>query len=235
MRFAVSRWVRRGLLAVSLACVPSPILYDGYVYLMTDKGLLTCLDARTGDVKYEGGRPPVAASFMASPVAVAGKLLIMSQDGDTFVIKAGPAHEVVRTNPLGEPISASAAVSQGRIYIRGERQLFAIGAGSQESALQQRRQRDLGPRERLPSACSWKALLSIPGTWASVVSSMRVMPNPSPTFSRWTRAAVWMRVGGWPALVRPAERAMEKQPAWAAAISSSGFVPLPSSKRDANE
>jgi outer membrane protein assembly factor BamB len=112
------------------AYVPSPILYDGYVYLMTDKGLITCLDARTGEVKYEGGRPPVAASFMASPVAVAGKLLIMSQDGDTFVITAGPAHEVVRTNPLGEPISASAAVSQGRLYIRGERHLFAIGTGS---------------------------------------------------------------------------------------------------------
>jgi len=114
------------------AYVPSPILYDGYVYLMTDKGLLTCLDAKTGEVKYEGARPPVPASFMASPIAVDGKLLIMSQDGDTFVIKAGPIHEVVRTNALGEPISASPAVSQGRLFIRGERHLFAIGraAGS---------------------------------------------------------------------------------------------------------
>src|SRR5260221_8953043 len=65
------------------AYVPSPILYDGYVYLMTDKGLITCLDAKTGEVKYEGARPPVAASFMASPIAIDGKLLIMSQDGDT--------------------------------------------------------------------------------------------------------------------------------------------------------
>ncbi len=97
------------------------------MYLMTDKGLITCLDAKTGEVKYEGARPPVAASFMASPIAIDGKLLIMSQDGDTFVIKAGPTHEVVRTNPLGEPISASAAVSQGRMFIRGERHLFAIG------------------------------------------------------------------------------------------------------------
>jgi outer membrane protein assembly factor BamB len=109
------------------AYVPSPILYEGYVYLMTDKGLITCLDARTGEVKYEGARPPVPASFMASPIAIDGKLLIMSQDGDTFVIKAGPVHEVVRTNALGEPISASAAVSQGRMFIRGERHLFAIG------------------------------------------------------------------------------------------------------------
>lgn len=117
--------------AKGTAYVPSPILYDGHVYLMTDKGLLTCLDARTGEVKYEGGRPPVAASFMASPIAVDGKLLLMSQDGDTFVIKAGPLHEVLGTNPLGEPISASAAVSRGRIYIRGERHLFAIGMATE--------------------------------------------------------------------------------------------------------
>jgi outer membrane protein assembly factor BamB len=114
------------------AYVPSPILYDGHVYLMTDKGLLTCLDARTGEVRYEGARPPVPASFTASPVAANGHLLLTSQDGDTFVVKAGPRFELVGTNPLGEPVSASAAVAGGRLYIRGERHLFAIGipAGS---------------------------------------------------------------------------------------------------------
>lgn len=112
------------------AYVPSPVLYDGLVYLMTDKGLLTALDAKTGAVKYEGGRPPVAASFMASALAVDGRLLLMSQDGDTFVVKAGPEFAVERTNPLGEPIGASAAVAGGRLYIRGERHLFAIGAGA---------------------------------------------------------------------------------------------------------
>jgi len=109
------------------AYVPSPILYDGNVYLMSDKGLLTCLDARTGEVRYEGGRPSVPASFMASPVVVEGHLLLMSQDGDTFVVKTGPRFEVVRTNPLGEPISASPAVAGGRLFIRGEQHLFAIG------------------------------------------------------------------------------------------------------------
>jgi outer membrane protein assembly factor BamB len=110
------------------AYVPSPILYDGHVYLLTDKGLLTCLDARTGEVRYEGARPPVPASFTASPVAVNGHLLLTSQDGDTFVVKAGPRFEVVRTNPLGEPVSASAAVAGGRLYLRGEAHLFAIAA-----------------------------------------------------------------------------------------------------------
>ena len=112
------------------AYVPSPVAVDGLVYLMTDKGLLSCLDATTGAVKYEGGRPPVASSFMASPVVVGGRILLMSLDGDTHVIRAGPTHEVLRTNSLGEPIAASAAVAPGRLYIRGERHLFAIGAGT---------------------------------------------------------------------------------------------------------
>jgi outer membrane protein assembly factor BamB len=67
---------------------------------------------------------------MASPVAVDGRLLFMTQDGDTFVVTAGPKFEVERTNALAEPISASAAVAGGRLYIRGEKHLFAIGSPS---------------------------------------------------------------------------------------------------------
>jgi outer membrane protein assembly factor BamB len=110
------------------AYVPSPILYEGHVYLVTDKGLMTCLDAKTGEVRYEGARPPVPASVMASPVAADGHLFLMTQDGDTIVVKAGPSYEVVARNPLGEPISASAALAGGRLYIRGDTHLFAIGA-----------------------------------------------------------------------------------------------------------
>ena len=54
-------------------------------------------------------------------------MLLSSLDGDTIVLKAGTTHEVVRSNPLGEPIAASPAVAGGRIYIRGEHHLFAIG------------------------------------------------------------------------------------------------------------
>ncbi|HEV8572034.1 MAG TPA: hypothetical protein VGR49_03150 [Actinomycetota bacterium] len=63
-------------------------------------------------------------------MAVGRRILLMSPDGDTHVIRAGPTHEVLRTNSLGEPIAASAAVAPGRLYIRGERHLFAIGAGT---------------------------------------------------------------------------------------------------------
>ncbi len=109
------------------AYVPSPILYGDYLYLMTDKGLLTCLDAKTGKLVYEGGRVPVPSTFTASPVAFDGKILLTSEDGDTFVVKAGPVHEVLRTNTVGEPVYASPAIASGRIFIRGEKNLYAVG------------------------------------------------------------------------------------------------------------
>jgi outer membrane protein assembly factor BamB len=110
------------------AYVATPILYDGLVYLVNDRGVMTALDAATGEVKYEGGRVPVPASFMASPIAAGGKILLTSEDGDTFVIRAGAKHEVIATNPVGEPVYTTPAISNGRIYIRGDRHLFAIGA-----------------------------------------------------------------------------------------------------------
>jgi outer membrane protein assembly factor BamB len=110
------------------AYVPSPILYQDYLYIMTDRGILTCLDARTGEVKYEGGRIPIPATFTASPVAFDGKILLTSEDGDTFIIKAGPKHEVLGTNSVGEPVYASPAIADGRIFIRGEHNLYCIGS-----------------------------------------------------------------------------------------------------------
>jgi outer membrane protein assembly factor BamB len=110
------------------AYVPSPILYGDYLYLTTDRGILTCLDARTGELKYEGGRVPVPATFTASPIAFEGKILMTSEDGDTFVIKAGPKHEILATNTVGEPVYASPAVADGNIFIRGEKTLYCIGS-----------------------------------------------------------------------------------------------------------
>lgn len=110
------------------AYVPSPILYGDYLYLTTDRGILTCIDAKTGEVKYEGGRIPVPATFTASPVAFDGKILMTSEDGDTFFVKSGPKHEVIGTNSIGEAVYASPAIADGSIYIRGEKNLYRIGS-----------------------------------------------------------------------------------------------------------
>lgn len=112
--------------AKGTAYVPSPILYGEHLYLMSDKGILTCLDARTGEIKYDGGRVPVPSTFTASPVAFDGQILLTSEDGDTFFIKAGAKHEVLRTNSIGEPVYASPAIADGKIFIRGEKHLYCI-------------------------------------------------------------------------------------------------------------
>lgn len=112
--------------AKGTAYVPSPILYGDYLYLTTDRGILTCIEAKTGKVVYEGGRVPIPATFTASPVAFDGKILLTSEDGDTFIVKAGPQHEVIRTNSLDEPVYASPALADGKIFIRGEKNLYCI-------------------------------------------------------------------------------------------------------------
>ena len=108
------------------AYVPSPLAFGQYFYLTNDTGILTCLDALTGQVQYEGGRPPVPATFTASLVGYGDRILQTSEDGDTFVVRAGPKHEILRTNSVGEPVYASLALAGGTIYIRGEKHLFAI-------------------------------------------------------------------------------------------------------------
>lgn len=107
--------------------VLSNILYGDYLYLLTDNGIVTCLDPGTGEVKYEGGRLPVPARFTGSPVAFAGLIALTSEDGDTYLLRAGPSHEIVRTNSVDEPVFSSLAIANGRIYIRAATHLFAIG------------------------------------------------------------------------------------------------------------
>jgi outer membrane protein assembly factor BamB len=108
------------------AYVASPILIGEYLYLLSDGGIMTCLDAKTGTVVYEGGRVPVPATFRASPVAFDDKILLTSEEGDTFVIRAGPKHEVLATNPIGEPVWASIALANGTLYLRSDKHVYAI-------------------------------------------------------------------------------------------------------------
>ena len=117
------------------AYVPSPILYGDYLYLLTDAGAITCLEAATGKVIYQA-RLPIAAKFTASPVAFEGKILIMSEDGDGFILKAGQTPDVLNANSLGEPVYASPAISSGKIFIRGESHLYCVANSISKTSTQ---------------------------------------------------------------------------------------------------
>jgi outer membrane protein assembly factor BamB len=109
--------------------VPSPILYGEHLYLVNDMAsIVTCLDARTGRLVWQG-RLGVARreGFSASPVAVDGKVFFTNDDGETFVLRAGPTFQLLHVNAIGEETLASPALVDGRWYIRTARNLYAIG------------------------------------------------------------------------------------------------------------
>jgi outer membrane protein assembly factor BamB len=104
--------------------VPSIVHYDGLIYMTNEIGIVTCLDAATGERVWQ---QRLGAVFFASPVAGDGKVYFVSESGETFVLKAGRTAEVLATNDLGERFLASPAIAGGRIFLRSDRTLFAVG------------------------------------------------------------------------------------------------------------
>ncbi|HLK65699.1 MAG TPA: PQQ-binding-like beta-propeller repeat protein [Bryobacteraceae bacterium] len=105
--------------------LPSPIVYDGLLYLINNNGVMTVYDAKSGNRAYQQ-RVGTGVSFVASPIVGAGKIYAASEDGDIFVIKAGDKFEQLAKNPMGEPILASPALAGDLLIVRSARHLFAI-------------------------------------------------------------------------------------------------------------
>jgi outer membrane protein assembly factor BamB len=106
---------------------PSPVMDDGKLYVLTDTGMLSCFDARTGKPYYQQQRLPKPYSFKASPVGVSGKLYLASENDDVIVARMGEKFEVLATNTLQDQMFiASPAVVDGAIYLRGQNTLFCI-------------------------------------------------------------------------------------------------------------
>ena len=119
--------------------VPSPIVYGDFLYMVNDMAsIVTSFEAATGKLMWQG-RLGVARreGFSASPVAVDGKVFFTNDDGETFVLRAGPTFELLRTNSIGEATLASPALVDGRWYIRTDRSLFAIGRSYNEEVSRQ--------------------------------------------------------------------------------------------------
>ena len=105
--------------------VPSPLVYDGLVYLCREDGTVICLDAKTGEEFYQ--KRGHADRHRASPVCADGKIYLTARDGTVTVIKTGREFEVLATNAMGEAMSSSPAIANGRIYLRTFEALYAVG------------------------------------------------------------------------------------------------------------
>jgi outer membrane protein assembly factor BamB len=104
--------------------VPSPILVDGRLYTVNDTGIVTCLNAQTGKLLWQGR---IHDRFTASPVEAGGLLYFPSETGVTYVVRAGDSFEVVAKNTLGAPLLASPAVVGDRLLLRTQEELVCIG------------------------------------------------------------------------------------------------------------
>jgi outer membrane protein assembly factor BamB len=104
----------------------TPIVYGDTLYTLSDVGVLSAFEAKTGRLVYQERLP---SSFSASPVAADGKLYLSSEDGDVFVVKAGPKFELLATNPVGEPLMATPAISDGVLIFRAHKHVYAVAEG----------------------------------------------------------------------------------------------------------
>jgi outer membrane protein assembly factor BamB len=106
---------------------PSPLLYGDYLYVLYDKGFLACYDAKTGKPVYSRQRlSPGATAFTASPWACDGKIYCLSEDGETFVVQAGPEFKLLGSNRLDEMTLATPAVVHDSLVIRTFSKLWRI-------------------------------------------------------------------------------------------------------------
>jgi len=107
--------------------ITTPIAYQGYLYIVGYNGILACYDQKTGERMYEQRLGP-GGFFSSSPVAGDGKIYALSEDGEAFVIKAGPKFELLSTNSMGEICMATPALSRGMIVMRTLSQVIGIGS-----------------------------------------------------------------------------------------------------------
>jgi outer membrane protein assembly factor BamB len=111
----------------STSYVPSATLLNGRLYFLRgNSAVLSCLDAKTGNVLYEGQRLPGLRQVYSSPIGADGRLYVTSRDGVTIVIADGPKFEQLAVNRLDDEVDASPAVIDDKIYLRGRRFLYCI-------------------------------------------------------------------------------------------------------------
>jgi outer membrane protein assembly factor BamB len=106
--------------------VPMPVTDGTYFYVINDRGIMWCLDAKTGTPIYQRQRLK-PGTYTGSPVLADGKIYVTNEDGLTSVVQAGPTFAVLAENDLGEYTLSSPAISDGQIFIRTDKALYAIG------------------------------------------------------------------------------------------------------------
>ncbi|MEX2174667.1 MAG: PQQ-binding-like beta-propeller repeat protein [Pirellulaceae bacterium] len=104
--------------------VPSPVLCGPYLLVAADNGIASCYVARTGKLQWTGR---LGKHYSASLVSAGGLAYFLADDGVMKVVRPGPQLDTIAENPLGEYCYASPAISQGQLFLRGEKHLYCVG------------------------------------------------------------------------------------------------------------
>lgn len=107
--------------------MPTPLVYQGTLYVLNNNGLFDAYELKTGREIYRQRLPLVGSGFSASPIAADGKIYLSNEDGEILVIGAGEKFTHIGTNSMGELLMATPAMSEGVMYVRSSSSLFAIG------------------------------------------------------------------------------------------------------------
>jgi outer membrane protein assembly factor BamB len=107
--------------------VPSPLLHDGIIYSIRNAGILSSIDAKTGEILKQGRVPDALAAYYASPVAADGKIFLLDLDATLSVVTADAQWEVIHTLALNESSKATPAIVDGRLYVRTDEHLYCFG------------------------------------------------------------------------------------------------------------
>jgi outer membrane protein assembly factor BamB len=107
--------------------MPTPLAYNGLLYVLANNGVLDAYDLKTGAEIYRERLPVIGSGYSASPIAADGKIYLSSEDGDMLVVAAGQTFKHIATNRMGELLMATPALSEGVMYVRSSNGLFAIG------------------------------------------------------------------------------------------------------------
>jgi outer membrane protein assembly factor BamB len=119
--------------------VPSPLLYEGGLYFLTHyQGILSRVDARTGEDQPGAIRLQGIKNIYASPVAASGRVYVTDLEGATIVVSSGTLPRLLALNRLSEPVSASAAIAGRQLFLRGERHLYCLEEAERDTAKEQR-------------------------------------------------------------------------------------------------
>jgi outer membrane protein assembly factor BamB len=104
----------------------TPLVYRGLLYVVRHNGVLNVYDAKTGEKKFQERLAGGKSAFTASPVAADGKVYFASEEGHIYVVKAGPAFELLAENDMGESVLATPAISEGRLIVRTQNHVMAL-------------------------------------------------------------------------------------------------------------